>query len=49
MIDHCYVVSGEINLLFFLSSQLSLFLCFFFFTFMYLFLENKNQIKHILN
>jgi hypothetical protein len=27
MIDHCYAVSGETNPLFFISSQLSLFLC----------------------
>jgi hypothetical protein len=47
MIDHCYAVSGEINPLFFISSILSLNLCLL--LFMHLFLENKNQIKHIFN
>jgi hypothetical protein len=41
MIDHCYAMSGEINFLFFLSSLL--YFIFMSFTFMYLYLENKNQ------
>jgi len=40
MIDHCYAVSGKINPLFSLITTLFTFMSF---TFMYLFLENKNQ------
>jgi len=40
MIDHCYAVSGE---LIHYSSLITTLFIFMSFTFMYLFLENKNQ------
>jgi tryptophan-rich sensory protein len=47
MIDHCYAVSSGINFLFF--SLITTLFTLMSFNFMYLFLENKKQIKHILH